>query len=141
MVRPWLKAPRTGATRTLTRIARIHSLTTHLHQHNNNHVVRSASSAITSFGIDFFFKVPQGAEPNRSSRRKHPDSLPANRYRIVRGENHPTTRTGIEPSPSNIGDKLGWPRARAAWDAMTELQTAEDKSQASSVYRVIHEGQ
>ena len=41
---PWLKAPRTGATRTLTRIARIHSHT--LHQHSYNHLVRSASSAV-----------------------------------------------------------------------------------------------
>ena len=39
---------------------------------------------------------------------KKPDSLPANRYHI-RGEN-PTSRTGIEPSPSNTGEKLIWPR-------------------------------
>ena len=37
--------------RTLTWIARIHSCT--LHQHSYNHLVRSAGSAITEFGIDF----------------------------------------------------------------------------------------
>ena len=39
---------RTGATR--THVDRTHSLT-HLHQHSYNHVLRSASSAITEFGI------------------------------------------------------------------------------------------
>ena len=33
-------------------VDRTHSLT-HLHKHSYNHVVRSASSAITEFGIDF----------------------------------------------------------------------------------------
>ena len=41
---PWLKAPRTGTTCTLTWIAHIHAHT--LHQHSYNHMVQSASSAI-----------------------------------------------------------------------------------------------
>ena len=58
---------------------------------------------------------------------KNPDSLPANRYYIIiRGEN-PASRAGLEPSPSNIGDKLAIPRARAASDPLcfipTQLQT------------------
>ena len=32
---------------------------------------------------------------------------------IIRGET-PTSRTGLEPSPSNTGDKLAWPRACVA---------------------------
>ena len=44
---------------THTHVNRTHSLT-HLHQYSYKHVVRSASSAITEFGIDFFiFKVPE----------------------------------------------------------------------------------
>ena len=37
-----------------THVERTHSLT-HLHQHSNNHVVRSTCSAITEFGIKFVF--------------------------------------------------------------------------------------
>ena len=44
---PWLKALQTGTTRTLMWIARI--------QHSKKHIVRSASSAITKFGIKFLF--------------------------------------------------------------------------------------
>ena len=47
---PWLKAPRTGATRTLTWIACIHS-----HTDVNNDVVPSASSASTECGIELLF--------------------------------------------------------------------------------------
>ena len=41
---------------THTRMDRTHSLT-HLHQHSSNHIVQSASSAVTEFGIKFFFHV------------------------------------------------------------------------------------
>ena len=44
------KAPQTDTTCTLSWIACIHSHTD-LHQHSYSHVVRSASSAITQFGI------------------------------------------------------------------------------------------
>ena len=47
---------------THARVDLTHSLT-HLHQHSYNHVMRSTSSAITEFGIDFVFcilKVPEG---------------------------------------------------------------------------------
>ena len=37
-----------------TQVDRTHSLTD-LHQHSYNHVVRSASSAITEFEIEFLF--------------------------------------------------------------------------------------
>ena len=49
---------------------------------------------------------------------KPPDSLPANRYHVLEEEN-PTFRTGIEPSPSTIGEKLAWPRAGAASDPLS----------------------
>ena len=39
---------------THTHVDRTHSLT-HLHQHRYNHVVRSASSTITYFGIELLF--------------------------------------------------------------------------------------
>ena len=57
-----------------THMERTHSLT-HLHHQGYNHVVRSASSAITEFGIGFYLKVPEGEGANRSPRRK-----PANRF-------------------------------------------------------------
>ena len=65
---PGLKAPRTGATRTLTSIARIHSHT--------YHVVRgSASLAITEFGIEFFWlKVPEGGGEQTG--------VPGEKYRV-----------------------------------------------------------
>ena len=40
---------------THTHVDSTHRLT-HLHQHNYNHVARSASSAITEFGIEFYFE-------------------------------------------------------------------------------------
>ena len=64
----------------------------------------------------FILKVREGEGANRSTRRKIPDILPANRYHIIIREKNPTSRAGIEPSPCNIGDKLAWPRARAASD-------------------------
>ena len=52
-----------------THVYRTHSLT-RLNQHNYNHFVRSASSAITEFGIKFLLKVAGGGGANRSTRRK-----------------------------------------------------------------------
>ena len=52
---------------THTHVGHTHSLT-HVHQHSYNHVARSASSAITEFGISFILTVPHGA--NRSTQRK-----------------------------------------------------------------------
>ena len=48
----------------------------------------------------FILKVPEGGGAKRSTRRKTPESLPANRYHIT--EKIQTSREGIEPSPSNI---------------------------------------
>ena len=51
-----------------------------LHQHSYNHAVRSASSAITEFGIYFFIffilKVPEGGGANRSTGRNPPTACP-----------------------------------------------------------------
>ena len=47
----------------LTWIAGIHSHT--LHQHSHNHVVASASSAITEFGLKFYFEVILGGGANQ----------------------------------------------------------------------------
>ena len=46
------------------------------------------------------------------------DSLPANQYYIFWGEN-PTSWMEIEPSPSNIGDRISWARARGASDPLS----------------------
>ena len=63
-------------------------------------------------------KVPERGGANRRTREKKPDSLPANRYKIFRGEN-PTSRTGIEPAHSKIGDKIAWPRGRVESDPLS----------------------
>ena len=44
---------------------------------------------------------------NRSTRRKTIDNQSKNKYHIIiRGDNLLPPKPGIEPSPSNIGDKL-----------------------------------
>ena len=62
---------------THTDVDRTHSIThTCVHQHSYNQFVRSASSAITEFGIGFLYlKVPDGGGANRSTRhiQKCPD--------------------------------------------------------------------
>ena len=58
-----------------THLDRTHSLA-HLHQHSYNHVVWNAISAITEFGINFFFKVPGGGTANRSTQRKPQTAFP-----------------------------------------------------------------
>ena len=70
-------AVKAGATRTLTWIANVHSHT--LHQHSYNHLMRSASSAITEVEIDFYFEGTwaRGSKPEYPE--KPPDSLPTNR--------------------------------------------------------------
>ena len=35
------------------------------------------------------------------------------------------SRTGIEPLPSNVGDKLAWPRSRAASQPLTAAKVTE----------------
>ena len=46
---------------THTHVDRMHSLTHLIYQHGYNDAVRSASSATTEFGINFFIlKVPEG---------------------------------------------------------------------------------
>ena len=67
---------------THTHVDRMHSFT-HLHQHSYNHVVRSASSAITEFGIKFYFEGIWGKGSKLEYPEKTPDSLPANRYHIL----------------------------------------------------------
>ena len=67
---------RTGATSTLMWIAHIHSHTykysynwPHLHEHGYKHLVRSASSAMTEFGIKFYVEGTwgRGSKPLWSS--------------------------------------------------------------------------
>ena len=107
---------------THTHLDRSHSLT-QLHQRSCNHFVQSASSAITQFGIE----LGRGSKPEYSD--KTPNSLPANRYHIIIivGQN-PTSRTGLEPSPSDIGDKFLWPRARAASDPLSYRRPQQVRS-------------
>ena len=60
---------------THTHVDSTHSLT-HLHQRSYNHVVRSASSDITQFGIKFYLKVPERKGANWSTRTKSPTACP-----------------------------------------------------------------
>ena len=78
----------------------------------------------------FILKVPEGGGSKPEYPEKSPDSLPANRYHNIRGEN-PTSWTGLEPSPSNIGDRLAWPTAHTK-SHPTQLQTA------TGVYMIVH---
>ena len=104
----------TGTTRTLTWIAHIHSLT---YINTVTTTVYEAPAHLSLIWNQFFIlKVPEGGGANRSTRRKKTNSLPTN----IRGEN-PTSRMGIEPSPSSIGDKLAWPRECAASDPQSYM--------------------
>ena len=90
---------------TQTQADRTHPLT-HLHQHSYNHwlCAKLKLSYYRNWNQIYILKVPEGGGENWSTQRKNPDSLPANWYHIIiRGEN-PTSHTGLEPSPSNIGD-------------------------------------
>ena len=63
---------------TLTHVDRTHSLTRYVNTVSYNHIGRSASSAITYFGIELLFlTVREGGrgEQTRSSRRKPPDNV------------------------------------------------------------------
>ena len=87
----------------------------------------SASSAITLFGIEFHFEDTRGRGAKRSTWRKPLTACSLIGITYIRGEN-PTSRTGIEPSPfNNIGDKLAWPRARAAFDPLSYRQPLSDQ--------------
>ena len=56
---------------------------------------------------NFYFEGTWGRGRKPEYPEKTPDSLPANRYHIliIRGENL-TSQMGIEPSPSNIEEKI-----------------------------------
>ena len=54
-----------------------HSLT-YLHQHSFNYVVRSASSAITEFGIVFIFRYLSEGEQTGLPGEKNPTACPLN---------------------------------------------------------------
>ena len=98
-------APRTGATRTLPWIARIHSHTYYINTVTTA-FVRNASSAIAEFGIFFliFLKVPEGRGSKPECPEKTPDSLPANRcHIIIKGENQrPGWKSNHHPPTSVI---------------------------------------
>ena len=105
----------------LTWIARIHS-----HTYINTVTTtwcEAPAQLLQKFGIDFYFEGTWG----RGSKPEYPEKKQLVSH--IRGEN-PTSRLGIEPSPSYIGDKLAWPRVRARYDPLSyrpphsELQTA-----------------
>ena len=67
---------------THSHVDRTHSLTSY--QHSYNTVFRSASSAnYILWNRVVILKVREGGGANRSTRRKPPDILPANRYHIL----------------------------------------------------------
>ena len=94
---PWLKVLQTGATRTPTQL-QLHS-------------VKRQLSYYRIWNQIFIFKVPEGGGANQSTRSKPPTACPLNGITY--------SWTGIEASPSNIGDKLPWPRARALSDPLS----------------------
>ena len=51
----------------------------------------------------------------------------------LRGEN-PTSRTGVEPSPFNIGNKLAWPRASILGILRNEVQTETERKSVTASY-------
>ena len=107
-----------------------HELAQHVHSRGSytfTHTLTSAQSQplcvkrqLSYYRIWNQFFCFEGTR-GRGSKPEHPektsDSLPAKRYHI-RGENS-KSRAGIKPSPSNIGDKLAWPRACAACDPLS----------------------
>ena len=113
---PWLKAPWTGAGTTHTHMDRTHSLhTLYINTVTITWLVPSASSAIAEFGIKLlFWRYLREGEQTRVP-RENPWQPPVSH---IRREN-PTSRMGIDPSPSNICDKLAWPRAWAASDPLS----------------------
>ena len=101
---------------THTQVDGMHSLA-EWHQHSYNRVVRKSKlSYYIIWNQIFIFAVPEGGGSKPEYPEKTPDSLPVSHIRGV----NPASRTGIEPSPSDIGDKLTWPRASHVWP--TELQ-------------------
>ena len=76
-------------------LSHMHSLT-HLHQRSYNHFVQSASSAITEFGIKFYFEGTSGRGEQTGVSRENSDSLPANWYQIL---NEKIQRPGRESNP------------------------------------------
>ena len=100
-------------THTLTCIAHIHS-----HTYINTVTTtwcQAPAQLWHSLESNFYFEDTWGRGCKPVQPEKTLDSLPADRYHIIiRGENI-TFRTGIEPSPSNIGGKLTWPSGRAEY--------------------------
>ena len=72
---PWLKAPQTGAKRTLKWIARIHSCTYIINVVTTT-LCGSASSAITEFGIQYFL----GTYPTEGERTGEKKWQPAEKW-------------------------------------------------------------
>ena len=92
---------------------------TNLHQHSYNHIVRSASLYYRIWNHIFFLKVPEGGGANWSARRNPPNSLPTDRYHILE-EKIQRSRRELNPHPPTlVGDKLAWPRTRAASDPLS----------------------
>ena len=113
------KALWTGATRTLTWIARIHSQS---HTHINTVTMMCEVPAQLIHNLESTFYFWREGEKTRVP-GENPWQPACKSVSHIRGE-YPTSWMGLEPSPSNIGDKLAWPRARAMSHPLSLQTTA-----------------
>ena len=77
---------------------------THIFINTVTTMCEAPTRLLQNFESNFYFEGTWGRGSKPEYPEKTPDSLLVIRYHI-RGEN-PMPRMGIEPSPSNIGDKL-----------------------------------
>ena len=80
-----------------------------LAQHIHSHTYINTCSYNQNLELNFHFEGTWGRGSKPEYPEKTPDSLPANRYHIIIRIENPASWMRIEPSPSNIGDKLAWP--------------------------------
>ena len=117
---------RTIATHTLTRIARIHSHT------NSSTVITKLCEARAQLlqnlkSNSFFWRYLREGEQTGVP-RENPRQPARWSVSHIRGDN-PTSQTGIEPSPSNIGDKLAWPGTHTAFDPLSYRPPQEEEEE------------
>ena len=87
------------------------------------HCAKRQLSCIRIWNNIFILKVPEGGGENRSAWRK--PSTACLLLHITNQGRKSTSRTGLEPSPSNVDDKLAWPRACTASDPLSDRSSIQ----------------
>ena len=104
---------------TLTHVDHMHSLT-HLHQQLRPCCGEAPAQLLQNWESNFILKVPDGGGVNRSIRRKFSTAYLLIGFTYKRRKfDVPDGSRRLEPSPSNIGDRLTRPRVRAASDTLS----------------------